>query len=134
VSQYLSFREEPEGQNNGSTRSVGAGAGAANAEWQQGPSLSYEGIGSWGLGYRTLCRVRICVGELASNIVEHGRVRPDAGEIMLELRLKKPGLEIEISDPGVAFDPVAAPPTEIDREGVGGRGLRLVRAYAAALS
>jgi anti-sigma regulatory factor (Ser/Thr protein kinase) len=92
-----------------------------------------KGIGErWGLDDHTLFRARVCVSELASNIVEHGRVRPDAGGIMLELRLKKPGLEIEISDPGVAFDPVAAPPTEID--GVGGRGLRLVRAYVVALS
>jgi anti-sigma regulatory factor (Ser/Thr protein kinase) len=88
----------------------------------------------WGLDDRALFRARVCVSELASNIVQHGRVRPDAGDIMLELRLKKPGLEIEISDPGIAFDPVAAPPTEFDSEGVGGRGLRLVRAYAVTLA
>jgi serine/threonine-protein kinase RsbW len=94
-----------------------------------------EGVGErWGLDDRMLFRARVCVSELASNIVEHGRVRPDAGDIMLELRLKKPGLEIEISNTGIAFDPVAAPPTEFDSDRVDGRGLRLVRAYAIALS
>jgi anti-sigma regulatory factor (Ser/Thr protein kinase) len=94
-----------------------------------------EGVGErWGVDDRTLFRARVCVSELANNIVEHGRIRADADEIRLELRRMKPGLEIEISDPGVAFDPVAAPPAEFDSDGIGGRGLRLVRAYARALS
>jgi anti-sigma regulatory factor (Ser/Thr protein kinase) len=92
-----------------------------------------EGVGErWGIDDRTLFRARVCVSELAGNIVEHGGVRRGAGDIVLELRRVKPMLEIEISDPGVAFDPVAAPPTEL--AGEGGRGLRLVRAYALSLS
>ena len=94
-----------------------------------------EGVGErWGVDDRTLFRARVCVSELASNIVEHGGVGPDAGDIVVELRHMKPGLEIEMSDPGAAFDPVAAPPIEPDNNGIGGRGLRVVRAYALALS
>ena len=47
----------------------------------------------------------VCVSELAANIVEHGGVAPGAGEIAIKLRHVKLELEIEISDPGRAFDP-----------------------------
>src|SRR5262249_23669713 len=94
-----------------------------------------ESVGKrWGVDDRTRFRARVCVSELANNIVEHGGVRPDRGDIALELRHMNPGLEIEISDPGVAFDPVARPPTDPDNERIGGRGLRLVRAYTRSLS
>ena len=95
-----------------------------------------ESVGErWGVDDRTLFRARVCVSELAANIVEHGGVRPEGGDIALELRNMNPGLEIEISDPGVAFDPVGARhPTEPDDKEPGGRGLRLVRAYARSFS
>jgi serine/threonine-protein kinase RsbW len=94
-----------------------------------------ESVGErWGVDDRTMFRARLCVSELACNVVEHGGARPDGGDIALELRHLKPGLEIEISDSGGSFDPVAGHPTELDSKGAGGLGLRLVRAYARSLS
>jgi anti-sigma regulatory factor (Ser/Thr protein kinase) len=94
-----------------------------------------EEIGAqWGIEERTLFRARVCVSELAANVIEHGRVKSTTEVIRLELRHKPPLLEIEFSDSGMAFDSVAAPPIEEDGERFGGRGLRLVRAYTHALA
>jgi anti-sigma regulatory factor (Ser/Thr protein kinase) len=88
----------------------------------------------WGIEERMLFRARVCVSELATNVIEHGRVQANTGVIGVELRHKPPLLEIEMSDPGIPFDPVAAPPIVEDGERFGGRGLRLVRAYTHALA
>ena len=88
----------------------------------------------WGVDPRTLFRARVCVSELANNILEHGRVTQDRDSMMLALRHTPPGVEIQLSDTGVAFDPVAAPIIEQGHDHVGRRGLRIVRSYARALS
>ena len=94
-----------------------------------------ESVGErWGIDPRTLFRARVCVSELSANIVEHGGVVPGAGEIAIKLHHVKPELEIEISDPGRAFDPFDPARIEPVPHEIGGRGLRLVRAYAQALS
>lgn len=94
-----------------------------------------ESVGErWGIDHRTLFRARVCVSELAANIVEHGGIAPSGGEIIIKLRHLKPELEIEISDPGRAFDPSDPARIGPGPEEIGGRGLRLVRAYARALS
>jgi anti-sigma regulatory factor (Ser/Thr protein kinase) len=87
-----------------------------------------------GVDHRTLFRARVCVSELANNILEHGRVTQDRDSIMLALRHTPPGVEIQLSDTGAAFDPVAAPVIEPGHDHVGRRGLRIVRSYARALS
>ena len=88
----------------------------------------------WGVDQRTLFRARVCVSELANNILEHGRVTQDRDSMMLALRHTPPGVEIQLSDTGAAFDPVAAPILEPGHDDVGRRGLRIVRSYARALS
>ena len=88
----------------------------------------------WGVDQRTLFRARVCVSELANNILEHGRVTQDRDSMMLALRHTPPGVEIQLSDTGAAFDPVAAPIIEQGHDHVGRRGLRIVRSYARALS
>jgi anti-sigma regulatory factor (Ser/Thr protein kinase) len=94
-----------------------------------------ERVGArWGLAEPLLFRARVCVSELANNVLEHGRLKPDAGHIAIELRHVPPGLEIEMSDPGAAFDLSTAPDVEPGEDRVGGRGLRLVRAYAHGIT
>ncbi|HLQ91028.1 MAG TPA: ATP-binding protein [Xanthobacteraceae bacterium] len=96
--------------------------------------LWLEAVGkNWDVDDRALFRARVCVSELAANVIEHGRVQSNDGTIDLELRNKLPALEIEISAPGVAFDPTTAPPIPLDEDRIGGRGLHLVRTYANSL-
>src|SRR5258705_8755879 len=96
--------------------------------------LWVEEVGKkWAVDENALFRARVCITEIAANVVEHGQVNSADGTIDLELRNKLPVLEIEISAPGVEFDPTKAPPISIEDDRVGGRGLRLVRAYANSL-
>jgi anti-sigma regulatory factor (Ser/Thr protein kinase) len=76
-------------------------------------------------------RVVLILDELITNIVAHGVDANDARRIDIELRYRKPDLEIEISDPGRPFDPRSAPSYDTDKaladRKVGGLGLHLVR-------
>ena len=87
----------------------------------------------WGVNERTLFRARVCVSELAANVLEHGQVGLADGTIDLKLRNKLPALEIEFSAPGVAFDPTTAPPIPPSHDRIGGRGLHLVKTYVNSM-
>jgi anti-sigma regulatory factor (Ser/Thr protein kinase) len=87
----------------------------------------------WGVAEDIVFRARVCVAEVAANLLEHGRAQADWDEISVTLRPSGATLAIEISDTGRAFDPTGAaeapgPDTQ------GGRGLRLLRAYAASMT
>jgi anti-sigma regulatory factor (Ser/Thr protein kinase) len=94
-----------------------------------------EGVGSrFRLAGEVVFRARVCVAEVAANLLEHGRAQADWDDIILTLRRCGEALEVEISDSGRAFDPTLRPDAGL-AAGVaptaGGRGLRLLRAYAA---
>ena len=94
-----------------------------------------ERIGAWWrLPAEVVFRARVCVAEIAANLMEHGRVSPDGDEITVRLRPDGTALEIELTDAGRAFDPTAAGAGSSSAVGPGGHGLRLLRAYAAAMS
>jgi len=88
---------------------------------------------NWAIDDRTLFRARVCVSELAANVVEHGHVEHHDDTMDLELRNKPSTFENEISAPGVELDPTRAPPVDLSNDRIGGRGLKLVRAYAQPL-
>jgi len=92
---------------------------------------------AWRLAEGVVFRARVCVAELLGNLLEHGRCRPDGDDVRITLRPCPPALEVEISDTGRAFDPTAraiaaaaAPPANAP----GGRGLRLLGAYATVMA
>jgi anti-sigma regulatory factor (Ser/Thr protein kinase) len=87
---------------------------------------------SWRVPEDVVFRARVCVAEIAANLIEHGRARPEGDEMTVVLRPDGTGLEIELTDTGRAFDPTVPP--EASSNGPGGSGLRLFRAYAAAMS
>ena len=89
---------------------------------------------AWKIPDDVVFRARVCVAELAANLLEHGRVRPEGDEITVTLRDNGTGLEIDVNDTGRAFDPTAHAGGTTSAGGLGGRGLRLLRAYAAAMS
>src|SRR5262249_10350776 len=94
-----------------------------------------ERIGDWWrLPAEGVFRARVCVAEIAANLIEHGRVSPDGDEITVRLRPDGTAIEIELTDAGRAFDPTAAGAGSSSAAGPGGCGLRLLRAHAAAMN
>jgi serine/threonine-protein kinase RsbW len=92
----------------------------------------------WPVTADALFRARVCVAEVAANVMEHGRAQADWDEITITLRPVPPALEIEIADTGRAFDPTrpSAPVTVAGQipDPLGGRGLRLLHAYASSMA
>jgi serine/threonine-protein kinase RsbW len=98
-----------------------------------------EQIGTqWGQSERTVFGARLCIAELAANVLEHGIAKVADDRIAITLRRCSVGIAIEFVDSRKPFDPThaaAARPAEtLDEAEPGGRGLRLLRAYADDLS
>jgi serine/threonine-protein kinase RsbW len=94
-----------------------------------------EHMGSiWRLAEDVVFRARVCVAEVAANLLEHGGARVGGDEMSVTLRPSGNALEIELSDTGRAFDPTASPAAMPAPDGSGGRGLRLLRAYATVMT
>jgi sigma-B regulation protein RsbU (phosphoserine phosphatase) len=88
-------------------------------------------------------RTRLCVAEIAANVVEHGTRDHADAEIVVTLDQSDAGIDIEIADSGRPFDPTAVEPVavapvaaehSIETTPIGGRGLRILRAFARNLS
>jgi anti-sigma regulatory factor (Ser/Thr protein kinase) len=94
-----------------------------------------ETVGArWRVANDVVFRARVCVAEIAANVLEHGRAQADWDDIDITLRQAGPALDVEISDTGRAFDPTgpfdAAPGSAPTPAVFGGHGLRLLQAYA----
>jgi serine/threonine-protein kinase RsbW len=91
----------------------------------------------WDLSQRTVLRARLCVAELATNVIEHAAPR-SSDRISVTLRWLDDGIGVEIVDTCAPFDPtefVAAPmPDRIADVPPGGRGLTLLRSFSRKLS
>jgi len=86
-----------------------------------------------GVSEKTAFRTRVCVAELASNVLEHG-FQPNAGDhITISIASANDGVQVEFADTRGAFDPTIKPSTTRfdDLQNGGGRGLVLLHAYAA---
>jgi anti-sigma regulatory factor (Ser/Thr protein kinase) len=93
----------------------------------------------WGIAERTAFGARICVAEIAANVLEHGGAEVDEPmELGVTLRRRDSGLDVEITDRGRPFDPTMAPERplsdSIEAAHIGGLGLRLVRSYASEVT
>jgi anti-sigma regulatory factor (Ser/Thr protein kinase) len=103
-----------------------------------------EGIAAqWGESERTVFRTRVCIAELAANVLEHGIARSGDDRIMVTLQQFGDGIGIEFLDSRGAFDPTAnavaakASPSKassIETVSPGGFGLMLVRAYGSDIA
>ncbi len=93
-----------------------------------------ERIGaSWRLPGDVVFRARVCVAEVAANLMEHGCTNHEGEPMAVSLRPDASALELELRDSGRAFDPTEPTGATASAEAVGGRGLRLLHAYAAAM-
>ena len=92
----------------------------------------------WGIAERTAFGARLCVAEIAANVLEHGGVHAEPAEFGVTLRRRESGLDVEITDSGRPFDPTAVlerPLSDsIEAAHIGGLGLRLVRCYASEVT
>lgn len=86
----------------------------------------------WGFAEDVVFRARVCAAEVAANLLEHGRAQADWDEISVTLRPSGRTLAVDISDTGRAFDPTGTAEAP-GSDAPGGRGLRLLRAYAASM-
>jgi anti-sigma regulatory factor (Ser/Thr protein kinase) len=91
-----------------------------------------------GVSDQTAFRARVCVAEVAANVLEHGGEPGQAAEIAIMLHACNGGLDIEITDTGRPFDITTAParplPESIESANIGGLGLHLVRSYASDIT
>ena len=92
----------------------------------------------WGESERTVFRTRLCIAELAGNVIEHGGAPSGRDQIEVTLCRLGDGIGVEFLDTRPPFDPTRepAPPEAASIETLqpGGLGLRLVHAYARDLS
>jgi anti-sigma regulatory factor (Ser/Thr protein kinase) len=88
----------------------------------------------WGLSERVAFGVRLCVAELAANVLEHGVARSLEDQIILKLDRLRDGIEVEFADSRESFNPTVASAPTGDAVNGGGRGLHLLHSYASDLS
>jgi anti-sigma regulatory factor (Ser/Thr protein kinase) len=76
---------------------------------------------------------QLALEEVLSNVIRHGYDDGGEHEIVLVLRVGGSGVEVRVEDDGKEFDPLAAPPPQLDlplaSRRVGGLGLHLLRAF-----
>jgi anti-sigma regulatory factor (Ser/Thr protein kinase) len=104
-------------------------------------SRSVSSIDDWvmaiavdlGIDGRTAFAGRVCIAELADNVIEHGSPAAD-DQIVLSIGTTDGAMNIEFQDTVRAFDPttiVGRPPHSEAYEG--GRGLMIVKSYSDTL-
>jgi serine/threonine-protein kinase RsbW len=92
----------------------------------------------WGIAERTTFGARLCVAEIAANVLEHGAELAEPSQLGVTLRRHAAGLDVEISDSGRPFDPTSVPERALsdlaESAQSGGLGLHLVRSYASEVT
>jgi anti-sigma regulatory factor (Ser/Thr protein kinase) len=94
-----------------------------------------EQIGiQWGKSQHTIFKARLCVAELAANVLEHGVSKSSNDYIEVTLCDARDGIRVEFLDSRGRFDPthraVAINARSVESIKPSGRGLMLLQAYA----
>ena len=87
----------------------------------------------WGESERTVFGARLCIAELAANVLEHGGSKSGTDHIIVTICHLGDGIGIEFLDSREAFDPTATA-VATKSSACGGRGLTLLHAYADDLT
>jgi len=92
----------------------------------------------WGASERAMFSARLCVAELAANAIEHGVASTDADHMVVTVRRRSNGIELEFLDSRAPFDPTGhartAAAQSVKSEAPGGYGLTLLHAFATGLT
>jgi serine/threonine-protein kinase RsbW len=92
----------------------------------------------WGQSERAVFGARLCIAELAANVLEHGGASSSDDHIIVTICRLDDGIEIEFLDSRAAFDPtaksVATKSASAECEDAGGLGLMLLQARADELT
>ena len=80
----------------------------------------------------TLTSINLVLDEVVSNVIKYGRAGDSDGAINVSLVREGGRLTVEVSDDGIAFNPLDALPPDLDlpimERPVGGLGIHIVRA------
>ena len=80
----------------------------------------------------TLTNVNLVLDEVVSNVIKYSRATDGEGAVTVSLMLEDGQLTIDVSDDGIAFNPLEAKPPDLDlpimERPVGGLGIHIVRA------
>src|SRR5262249_34721108 len=98
-----------------------------------------ESVGRrWSHSPRAIFGTRLCVAELAANVIEHGVAKSDRDHIIVTLTRCDDCIAVEFMDSRERFDPTGPVTTKrpdtLESATINGRGLMLVHAYAKELS
>jgi anti-sigma regulatory factor (Ser/Thr protein kinase) len=88
----------------------------------------------WKLSEKTAFNARLCLAELAANILEHGTARSSNDHIVVTIDRLRDGIEVEFRDSRESFDPTNPKRLPEIRSNGGGRGLALLQSYARDLT
>jgi anti-sigma regulatory factor (Ser/Thr protein kinase) len=89
----------------------------------------------WQLSEKTAFGARLCLAELAANVLEHGTARSSGVDhIIVSIDRLRDGIEVEFRDSRESFDPTNPPRLPEVRDNGGGRGLALLQAFARDLT
>ena len=79
-----------------------------------------------------ITNINLVFDEIVSNVIKYGRTTDGEGAITVSLVLEGERLTIDVSDDGIAFNPLDALPPDLDlpimERPVGGLGIHIVRA------
>jgi serine/threonine-protein kinase RsbW/sigma-B regulation protein RsbU (phosphoserine phosphatase) len=85
-----------------------------------------------GIGHRDLNRFNLALEEVLTNIISYGFPAGGRHDIEVRVGYDDGALQATVSDDGVPFDPLAAPPPDLggpaEQRKVGGLGIHLLRA------
>lgn len=91
-----------------------------------------------GLPVDAVADMQIALDEVVANAVTHGAPAQGDGEVRVVIAVQPGALEAEVSDDGVAFDPLTAAPPDrdspLEQRRVGGLGIHFVRSLMSDVS
>jgi anti-sigma regulatory factor (Ser/Thr protein kinase) len=83
-------------------------------------------------------KVKLVLEEILTNVISYGGDSAHRPRIILHLSQRNDLISMEISDDGVAYDPLTAPPPDLESEledrPIGGLGIHLVRELMDSMS